>query len=95
MNDKPRLFNLSDQKPLFQLFVALGIIVLIGSALTLVLIMPGLLIFNSDLSVLSKQSEILSADDLNFIRYLLIVQDTALLLIPSYIILILMKRDKG
>ena len=95
MNDKPRLFNLSHQKPLYQLFVALGIIVLIGTALTLVLIMPGLMYFDSDLSVLSKQSEILSPDDLSFIRYLLVVQDTALLLVPSYIILVLMKSDKG
>jgi len=95
MNDKPRLFNLSDQKPLYQLFVALVIILFLGSALTLLFIMPGLLIFNSDLSVLSKQSELLSLNDLNFIRYLLVVQDIALLLVPSYIVLILMKRDKG
>jgi hypothetical protein len=95
MNDKPRLFKMSDQKPLYQFFVALGIIVLIGSALTLVLILPGLLYFHSDLSVLSKQSESLNADDLNFIRYLLVVQDIALLIVPSYIILVLMKSDKG
>ena len=57
--------------------------------------MPGLLIFNSDLSVISQQSEMLSVNELHFIRYLLVTQDVALMLVPSYIFLILMKRDSG
>lgn len=95
MNDKPRLFNLPDQMPLYQLLVALALIVLLGSVLSFLLIMPGLLIFNSDLSVISQQSEMLSVNELHFIRYLLVTQDVALMLVPSYIFLILMKRDSG
>ena len=41
MNDKPRLFQLSHQKPLYQMFVALMIIVGVGITLSFILIMAG------------------------------------------------------
>ena len=93
MNDKPALFKLSKQKPLYQMVVALLVIVGVGMTLSFILIMAGKLVSGNDLSVLSGSTTALSPKDVAFLRYLLIIQDVSLLLIPSIIILVMMQPE--
>ncbi len=93
MNDNKGRFKLHGESPLYQLFVSLMIVFVVGVTLSLVFIVAGIFIFGSDLSVLEKASSSLGKNDLAFIRYLLIIQDFSLLIIPSITILILMRPD--
>ena len=93
MGDKQRLFKLSGESPLYQLFVSLMIIMGVGITLSVMLVLAGMLIFGSDLTVLEKSGTALSNNNLGFLRYLLIIQDISLLIIPSVIILLMMKPE--
>jgi len=93
MNNNIRRFNLYDESPLFQIFISLIIILGIGMALVLILLFAGQLIFSSDLNVFQKTASALKYNDLAFMRYILIVQDVAIFIVPSIIILRLMKPE--
>jgi membrane protease YdiL (CAAX protease family) len=67
------------------------IVFVVGVTLSLIFVVAGVLILGSDLSVLEKASSSLGKNDFAFMRYLLIIQDFSLLIIPSIIILILMR----
>jgi membrane protease YdiL (CAAX protease family) len=67
------------------------IVFVVGVTLSLIFVVAGIFIFGSDLSVLEKASSSLGKNDFAFMRYLLIIQDFSLLIIPSIIILILMR----
>jgi membrane protease YdiL (CAAX protease family) len=93
MNKNTGHFRLYNEAPLYQIFVSLLIIVGVGFTLIIILLIAGLLISGTDLSVLDKSSAALSISDIAFMKYLLIVQDISLLVIPSIIILKLMKPE--
>ena len=93
MNNNIRRFNLYNESPLFQIFISLIIILGIGMALVLILLFAGQLIFSSDLNVFQKTASALKYNDLAFMRYILIVQDVAIFIVPSIIILRLMKPE--
>ena len=93
MGDKQSRFGLSRESPIYQLFVSLMIILGVGFTLSIILILAGKLIFGADLAVLEKPVAAISDNDFAFLRYLLIIQDVALLTIPSIIILVLMKSE--
>jgi membrane protease YdiL (CAAX protease family) len=95
MNNNKRSFRLYNEKPLLQLLVSLMIILGVGMALTLLLLFAGKLIFNADVYVFQKSASALSTNELSFMRYVLILQDVAIFIIPSVIILRLMKPDDG
>jgi len=81
------------EKPLFQFFVSIMIILGIGGVLSLILNLAGVFLIGGDLSILTKSVTSLGAKDIKLLRYLLIVQDIALFTIPSIIILRLMNSD--
>jgi uncharacterized protein len=91
MNDNSGKFRLNRESPLFQLFVSLLIIAGVGMVLSLIFVVAGVFIFNSDLTVLDKAAATLRPNDEGFIRYLLIMQDITLFIIPSIIIMILLR----
>ncbi len=91
MNDNQGRFKLYGESPLYQLFVSLMIVFVVGVTLSLIFVVAGIFIFGSDLSVLEKASSSLGNNDFAFMRYLLIIQDFSLLIIPSIIILKLMR----
>jgi membrane protease YdiL (CAAX protease family) len=93
MGDKQSRFRLYRGSPIYQLFVSLLIIIGIGFTLSIILILAGMLIFGADLTVLEKPAAAISDNDFAFLRYLLIIQDLSLLIIPSIIILVLMKSE--
>jgi uncharacterized protein len=92
MGEKHRFLNFYGETPLYQLFVAIMTILGLGFILTSLLIIAGSGVFGTDLTVLTKSSESLTADDITFIRYSLIIQDISFLFIPAFILLFLMKR---
>ncbi len=94
MGDKKRHFKLSAESPLYQLFVSLMIIMGVGITLSIILSLAGMMIFGSDLTVLEKSKTALSNKDFGFLRYLLIIQDISLLIIPSVIIFVMMKPER-
>jgi membrane protease YdiL (CAAX protease family) len=69
------------------------IVFVVGVTLSLIFVVAGMLIFGSDLSVLEKASSSLGNNDLAFMRYVLIIQDFSLLIIPSIIILMFMRPE--
>jgi membrane protease YdiL (CAAX protease family) len=93
MGEKYRIFKLYREKPLYQLFVSLMIITGVGITLSVVFILAGRLVFSSDLSVLEKASSALSNKDISFLRYFLIIQDVSLFIIPSVLILVMIKPE--
>ena len=93
MNKNSGRFNLYNEAPLYQIFVSLLIIVGVGFTFTIILLIAGLFISGIDFSVLDKPAASFSLRDIAFMKYLLIVQDISLLVIPSIIILKLMKPE--
>jgi membrane protease YdiL (CAAX protease family) len=93
MNNNIRRLHLNNESPLLQLFISLMIILGIGMALVLILLFAGQLIFSSDLNVFQKTASELRYNDLALMRYILIAQDVAFFIIPSIIILRLMKPE--
>jgi membrane protease YdiL (CAAX protease family) len=93
MDNNIRRFKLYNESPLLQLFVSLLIILGVGMVLAFILFFAGQLIFSSDLNVFQKTASALKYNDLAFMRYILMVQDVAVFIIPSLIILRLMRPD--
>jgi uncharacterized protein len=93
MNNNKGSFKLYNQSPLFQIVVSLMIIMGIGMALSLILLFAGKLIFSSDLNVFQQSASSMGNNDLAFMRYILILQDIAIFIIPSLIILRLLKPE--
>ena len=95
MSDNQRLFKFYREPPLYQLFVSIMIILGIGITFSVILVLAGMKIFSSNLTVLEKAATALNNNDFAFLRYLLIIQDISLLIIPSIIILWLMKPESA
>jgi uncharacterized protein len=91
MTDKRRILNLYEESPLFQAFVALLIVLGVGMALSVILLIAGMIIFASDLTVFEKSVSLMRDNDIAFLRYILIMQDIAIFIVPSILILSLLK----
>jgi hypothetical protein len=87
MNENKGHFTLYGKSPFLQLGVALLFAIVLGGAIFLVFFLGGLLISGFDLSSVSEN---LIADigekDINFFRFLMIMQSIAMLLIPAIIV---------
>ena len=90
MNDTLRLFRFDEKSPLLQLIISLGIIIGVGVFLFSALILAGILIFHVDPSSLENPYVVSGEQDLTFLRYIVIVQDVSIFIVPSVIILILL-----
>ena len=95
MKDNKGRFKLYSEKPVFQLFVSLLIILGVGGILSTILNLIGIFFAGGDLSTLTKPVASLAVRDINLLRYFLIVQDIALFTIPSIIILKLMNSESA
>ncbi len=93
MPDKQRHFKLYRESPAYQLFVSILMVAGVGIVSLIIMIIAGLIFFGTDLSVLEKSGEALGDSDSGFMRYLLIIQDISLFIIPSVIILVMMKPE--
>ena len=93
MPEKHSHFKLYNESPAYQLFVSILIVAGVGIVSMIILIIAGIAIFDSDMSVLEKSGAALSNTDSGFLRYLLIIQDISLFILPSCIIMVMMKPE--
>jgi len=95
MNDNRISFNINRRSPLYQFFVAIIFVMGVGGTLSILLILAGGWIFGLELPVLLNSAISPGAGDIKFIRYLLIVQDISFLLVPSVLIIGMMKSESS
>jgi hypothetical protein len=95
MNDNRRNFKLYEESPLYQFFVSILIVIVVGGVLTFVLMLAGILMFGGDLSALAKPATAFGENEVVLMRYVLIVQDISCLIIPAIIILSLLKSESS
>jgi len=88
-----RRFSLYGENPLYQAFISLLIIIGVGSLLTLILFIPGLLLFGNGALFAVNPAAIFEGTNIGFMRYLMAVQDVTLFIIPSILILILLRAE--
>jgi uncharacterized protein len=87
-------FAFHKERPLFQAFISFLIIIGVGSVLTVIFFFAGMLIFGKGISVAGDQAALFDGSDIGFMRYLLAVQDISIFIIPSLLILALLKTEK-
>jgi membrane protease YdiL (CAAX protease family) len=95
MSDNLRNLRLFEYSPLLQILVSLIIILGIGFVLFVILLIPGFLLFGADISLITTPSSALGSNELAFLRYMVIVQDIAIFIVPAIIILYLMKPENN
>lgn len=93
MGGNIRNMNFARYSPIVQLIISLAIIVGAGFFLMLIMLIPGFLIFHADISGLISSSVQPGNNDIAFLRYLVIVQDVAIFIVPSLIIMALMRPE--
>ena len=93
MIDSKGHFRLYNESPLYQLMISVLIITGVGMVLILIFSIAGMFIFDSSFSDLQKVVSGFKDNEIQFTRYLLIVQDLAIFIIPSCIIFRLLKSD--
>jgi membrane protease YdiL (CAAX protease family) len=87
MTFNPNFTSFHDRSPLYQLFVSLLIIIVIGAVLFIVFILAGTRIFNLEPGLLSGLPVQAGSEERGFIEYSLFVQDISFFIIPGAIIL--------
>jgi uncharacterized protein len=87
MTENIRSTSLYSKSPWYQLFIALIYILLIGGAVFLALLIPGLLIFDTDAELLRDPLFYAGRDDIPFLCYLLITQHLSLFMIPGILLI--------
>lgn len=91
MNETKGHFSFADASPLYQLFLAFVTIVVIGLLLFVISMIAGFLISGIDISTLKENLLAESGEgEINFIRYLVIMQDICFFIIPGIYLLTLM-----
>jgi membrane protease YdiL (CAAX protease family) len=93
MSAKIRNLKLYSYSPLVQIIISLAIIVGVGIFLMVVLLIPGFIIFHADVSILVSPSGEISRGDLSFLRYMVIVQDISIFIVPALIIMKLIRPE--
>ncbi len=91
MDENHHYLSLYGKPPVFQLLVAMLVILGAGVVLFLISIFAGLLVFDYNLETVEKISASPDIQNIGFLRYLMISQELALFIIPSVIILALLK----
>jgi len=90
MAETHNLFRFNEKSPLFQLLVSFIIVIIISILLFSVFLLAGICIFDSDLSLVENPSFAEGTKDLNFLRYLVVVQDISIFIVPAIIILLIL-----
>jgi uncharacterized protein len=92
MKDISSHLSLYDKSPLTRLIISLLVVVISGMILTTITFFAGTLIFDIDPATVSNNF-LAEAGETNiyFLRYLMIMQDICLFIVPALIILVLLK----
>lgn len=95
MADKDRLFKIDSQPPFIQLIVAFLIVIVAGTLLFYLFVFAGALIFRTDMDkMLLLPSSDNSVKEYLILRYVQLFRQVALFIIPSLIIVYLVKKDR-
>jgi membrane protease YdiL (CAAX protease family) len=86
----PKLPVFKVKSPVYQLFVSLFAVLVIGTLLFMLLILEGSRIFDTDPGILGNPLHETGVKELSFIKYTLIVQDLSFFVIPALLILRMM-----
>ena len=89
MDDKKGRFRLADESPLFQLLVSVALIIGVGTALSIILLVGGLLVTGTSLSQFSLTDE----SNAGLVRYYLAIQDLCLFILPASVIMKLRRNE--
>ena len=96
MNDIHSHFSLYNRSPLIRLIISLLIVVVFGMLLLILMFFAGTLIFSIDPSALSDSLLAEAGEtDIDFLRYLMIMQDVCLFIVPAIIIMNLLNPASG
>jgi uncharacterized protein len=91
MGDNHSLLSLYGKSAIYQLFVSLMVVLIVGLFLFSVFFVAGRLIFNEDLFLFNNPSSQVGENDIAFLKYILISQHISFFIVPSLILLIAMK----
>ena len=91
MGDIPGNVPFSERSPLVQLFISLLIVLSVGVVLFTLAMVAGLFIFDVKTELLQNPSAATSINDISFLRYMLISQDILIFIIPSVLIMRMLK----
>ncbi len=84
MSDTHIKLSFSERSPGYQLIASLFVVMVLGTVIMVLTVIPGLFIFDFDSTIfVSGNYEALKKDDINFLRYLLISQDICIFIIPG------------
>jgi uncharacterized protein len=94
MNDYRSYFSLYDKSPLVQLIISVFIVLIFGMLLLTLMFLAGTFIFGIDAETLSVNLLAGGGEvNINFLRYLVFMQDICLFVIPALVILVLLKSE--
>jgi len=87
MDENLRYSSLYSKSPVYQLFIALIYILVLGGAVFFVLLIPGIFIFNPETELLSDPLFNADKNDISFLRYILIIQHLSIFIIPGVLLI--------
>jgi len=88
MNDTTVKSTFSQRSPWYQLVTSLLVVVGMGTLLLILVMIPGLSLFDFDSTLIRNGNyDALKEDDINFLRYLLLSQDICIFIIPGIYLL--------
>jgi membrane protease YdiL (CAAX protease family) len=94
MGDNHSLLSLYGKSALYQLFISLVIVLVVGSILFSVFFLTGKLVFDTDQFLLNKPSSQVGESDIAFLKFILISQHISFFIIPSLVLLIALNPAK-
>ena len=93
MNDRTRLFDLTDQPPVIQLFTSVLIVILPGTLLFYLFVYAGSLIFETNMSeMLSIPAVSAGLREGSILKYIQVSQQIALFIMPSIAIALMLRK---
>lgn len=94
MGENKHYFSIYGKPPIYQLLVSMLIIFGVGIILLLVFLLAGTQVFDLKLDIVENLSSSVSRENIGFLKYLMISQDISLFIVPSIIIMSLMKSGQ-
>jgi len=93
MDETGKLIPFNQRSPYYQLFVTFIVVFVFGIVIGVILIFSGMLLFGSDMDVLSDASLATDKNDIAFLKFYLMAQTATLFLIPAIILIRKMKPE--
>jgi len=93
MDETGKHIPFNQRSPYYQLFVTFIMVFVIGLVIEVILILTGMLLFGSDMDILSDTSLATDKNDIAFLKFYMMSQTATLFLVPAIILLMKMKPE--